>query len=88
MNFEALVRSMPPATYENLKTSLEIGKWPDGTRLTDQQKEDCMQLVLGYDMIHFPENQRIGFIDKSCASKSKQSSAPNIKIPCIQNDSI
>ena len=25
---------------------MELGKWPDGVALTDEQKENCLQLVM------------------------------------------
>lgn len=28
--------------------AVETGKWPDGSKLTDQQKETCMQAIMLY----------------------------------------
>ncbi|GBL03310.1 YeaC family protein [Glaciecola sp. KUL10] len=48
MDVEQLVSAMTPQIYENLRSAVETGKWPDGTRLTDEQKENSLQAVLLY----------------------------------------
>ena len=35
-----------PEVYQRLATAVELGKWPDGVALTDEQKENCLQLVM------------------------------------------
>ncbi len=49
MNFEQLIESMTPDIYQTMKTSVEIGKWPDGTPLTQEQKEAAIRAVMVYD---------------------------------------
>ncbi len=48
MNVEMLVASMTPEIYERLRAAVETGKWPDGTALSDEQKENTLQAVLLY----------------------------------------
>ncbi len=48
MNIQQLVSAMTPQIYENLRTAVEIGKWPDGKPLTDEQKSNSLQAVLMY----------------------------------------
>lgn len=48
MDIKKLVQSLTYPQYENLRTALELGKWPDGNRLTDEQRENTMQLVIAY----------------------------------------
>lgn len=52
MDIEQLLKAMTPEIYENMKTAVEIGKWPDGTPLTEQQKETAIQAVMIYDSTH------------------------------------
>ncbi len=47
-NITDYVKKISPSLYEQLKTAVEIGKWADGTTLSDQQKEETLQLVLAY----------------------------------------
>lgn len=48
MNIDALLSAMSPQVYERLRTAVETGKWPDGTVLSEEQRDSCMQAVLLY----------------------------------------
>ena len=48
MNVDQLVSAMTPDVFENLRTAVETGKWPDGTALSAEQKENSLQAVLLY----------------------------------------
>lgn len=48
MNIEHLLNSMTPDIYERLKYGAATGKWPDGTALSEAQKEQTVQLVMLY----------------------------------------
>lgn len=48
MNIDALLAAMTPDVYERLRSAVETGKWPDGTPLSDQQKEHSLQAVMLY----------------------------------------
>ncbi len=48
VDIQQLVQAMTPAIYENLRTAVEIGKWPDGNPLTNEQKSNSLQAVLMY----------------------------------------
>jgi len=41
-------QNISPALYEQLKLAVETGKWLDGNKLSDQQKEHSLQLVMAY----------------------------------------
>ncbi len=48
MQFDDLINSMTPEVYERLVQSVETGRWPDGNKLTDEQRENSLQLVMAY----------------------------------------
>lgn len=48
MNVDALLQAMTPDVFERLRQAVETGKWPDGTALTAEQRENCMQAVMLY----------------------------------------
>lgn len=58
----AIVEAMTPDIYQRLATAVEIGKWPDGVALTEEQKEHCMQLVMLWQSQnnHQPQHMSIG----------------------------
>ena len=69
-NWQALVASMTPEIHQNLKTAIELGKWPNGDRLTAVQLEHCMQAVIAYDQLYLPEQERTAHIDRTGLGKS------------------
>ena len=64
MDYQQLIKTMTPAIYQGLKRAVEVGKWPDGRRLTPQQRRETLQAVIAWGELHLPENERVGFIDK------------------------
>lgn len=64
MDFDKLIESITPETYESLKRAMELGKWADGTRLNPEQKEHVMQAIIAYGERHLAEHERVGFIDR------------------------
>ncbi len=64
MDYRKTIEGMPADVYERLKRGLELGRWPDGTTLSDAQKTDAMQAVIAWGELHLPEDQRIGHIEK------------------------
>ncbi len=64
MNPEAVLAALTPEIVDRLRTAVEIGKWPNGDRLTPEQRSTSMQAVLIWEMKNLPENQRTGYIDK------------------------
>ena len=71
MEYLKVLEQLNPTIYEQLKQSLEVGKWPDGELLTERQKEIVMQALIGWGEIHLPAEQRIGYIDKGKKEKSR-----------------
>ena len=69
MEYLKVLEHLNPTVYEQLKQSLEVGKWPDGELLTERQKEIVMQALIGWGEIHLPAEQRIGYIDKGKKEK-------------------
>lgn len=62
MDIEQVLQAVTPDVYEKLKLAVEIGKWPDGRKLSAEQRATCLQAVIAYDSQHKPESERIGFI--------------------------
>jgi len=48
MNLEQMLATITPEVYENLKYGVETGKWQNGQKLTEQQRENAIQLVMAY----------------------------------------
>ncbi|MCW8328320.1 DUF1315 family protein [Photobacterium sp. SDRW27] len=52
MDLEQLLNAMTPEVFQRISTAVEIGKWPDGTPLTQQQRDSAMQAMMLYQSRH------------------------------------
>ena len=78
MNFEDVAESIDNDVYLRFKEALELGKWPNEQKLTEDQKEICLQAVMLYEAKNqFKENERIGYVDNS--KKTSTCSTPDSK---------
>lgn len=76
MNFETMIQTMTPDVHASLKRAVELGKWPNGQRLSQEQRETCMRAVIAYDAANLPEEQRTGFIDRRKQDGSQHGADP------------
>ena len=92
MNIEALLASMTPEIYERLRQAVETGKWPDGTPLSDEQKQQTVQLVMLYQAKVAQSNEQftIGangeMIQKTKAQLQKEFKSDNEIARFSEND--
>ena len=61
---EKMLAAMTPELVTAFRLAIEIGKWPDGRRLSPEQRATCMQAVIAWEHKNLPEEQRTGYIDK------------------------
>ena len=67
MKYDELLKQITPELYATFKRSLELGRWPDGREMTEQQREHCLAAVIAYDEIHKTEIDRVGYLPKKQA---------------------
>ena len=66
-----LVESLTPSMVNDLKQAIELGKFPDGKVVSNEQKELMIEATILYDSLKLPEEERTGFIhQKKQASNS------------------
>ncbi|MEE9099881.1 YeaC family protein [Pseudomonas sp. QE6] len=76
-SFAEMIQNITPELYESLKLAVEIGKWPDGRKLSQEQKELSLQAVIAWEMKNLPEDQRTGYMGpQECESHAEP--IPNI----------
>lgn len=79
MDISQLIKSLTPDVYANLKQAIELGRWPDGVKLSAEQKELCMEAILRYEIEHnVPNEQRVGYLGNECASGGKTDTNPSM----------
>lgn len=79
MQLEQLLDSITPDIYRQLQRAVEIGKWPDGRVLDDEQRSLCMQAIIAYDQRQ-PEDQRTGYVPP-IPNQSTDCETPNSQQP-------
>ena len=76
-SFAEMIENITPEIYQSLKLAVEIGKWPDGRKLTQEQKELTLQAMIAWETRNLPEEERTGYMGpQECKSKSIE--VPNI----------
>lgn len=60
--FEDIARQLTPEIYQNMRRAVELGRWPDGRKVSDEQRQTCMQAIIAWERAHLPEDQRTGYI--------------------------
>ncbi|AOE49774.1 YeaC family protein [Kangiella sediminilitoris] len=48
MGYSQFVENLTPDMIERFTSAVETGKWPDGTPLSEEQKETCIQAIMLY----------------------------------------
>lgn len=70
---EAMLEALTPEIYDRLVAAVETGKWPDGVALTQQQRDNSLQLVMMWQARNndAPQHMTIGK-DGEMVTKSKR----------------
>ena len=62
-SFIEAIENITPEIYENLKQAVELGKWGDGRKLTQEQKETCLAAMIAWEMKNLPEEERMVLLE-------------------------
>ncbi len=55
--------TVTPYVYDQFRKAVELGKWPNGARLTKQQLETCMQAIIRFEVEHVSPEDRTGYVE-------------------------
>ncbi|WP_068826766.1 YeaC family protein [Pseudomonas sp. BMS12] len=71
-SFAEMIENITPEIYQSLKLAVEIGKWPDGRKLTQEQKELSLQAMIAWEIQNLPEEERTGYMGpQECQSHAE-----------------
>lgn len=77
-SYTEMVKQITPEIYQNLKQSVELGRWPNGKELTKDQKETCLQAIIAWEQAYVPEQLRTGYVEKNgCKSHDANTTVDN-----------
>lgn len=63
MNLQQMLNSLTPDIYQSFQRAVELGKWPDGKRLTPEQRQVCMQAMIAWEHKNLPPERHTGYIE-------------------------
>lgn len=70
---DELVSRITPDVYERLKEAVALGRWSEEQRLSSEQSEQCMQLIILYEAHHVDSEDRIGApLNSECGSSGTE----------------
>ncbi len=64
MDKHTLLAAMTPEIVEKFRTAIALGKWEDGRKLTDEQRQTCMQAVMVWEHEYLDITERTGYIHR------------------------
>ena len=62
MDLNKLIDSVTPELYDSLRKAVELGKWDNGVKLSKDQVENSLQIIIAYDAKHNEEANRVGYV--------------------------
>lgn len=82
MQFSDAIKKLTPDIYQALKTGVELGRWPNGQVLTNQQRSLSMEAVIRYEVEHqIPPEQRVGYIaPKKKPNQANQTNSEPVQV--------
>jgi uncharacterized protein YeaC (DUF1315 family) len=91
-----IINELPFEVYERMRSAVELGKWDDGTVLTEEQRENAMQVVMLYQARMLDQDQhftigRGGAINELSKSELKKRMASDFggeTIATFSNDEL
>ncbi|WP_096086471.1 YeaC family protein [Agaribacterium haliotis] len=72
---EDFLQALDTDIVERFKRAVELGKWPDGRELTQEQRETCMQAIIVFEHRNVAERERTGYVppkEEPCAPKDDE----------------
>lgn len=72
MDYQQLLNRLSPDIVDRLRRGVETGRWPDGTALSDAQREHSLQAVIAWDSCHRPAGERVGYVHKGADRGAQQ----------------
>ncbi|WP_018014641.1 YeaC family protein [Teredinibacter turnerae] len=62
MNPEDILKNLTPEIVARFRSAIETGRWPNGDKLTAEQRNTCMEAVIVYEHHTLPPEQRTGYV--------------------------
>lgn len=61
-SLDELLQILNPQIVGSLKRAIELGKWPNGVMLSEEQKTLCGEAVAYWEQRHTDPQSRVGYV--------------------------
>ena len=75
MGLQQLLDNLNPQIIGSLKRAIELGKWPNGVALSNEQRRLCAEAVANWERRHLPQESQVGYVPPKktpCADKEEE----------------
>lgn len=80
MELQQMLEQLDAAGVENLRRAVEIGRWPNGDQVEQEQRVLCLQALIAWEQTNLPEEERSGYMPgAACASNNDADDTQIIK---------
>lgn len=74
MSLQQLLDNLNPQIVGSLKRAIELGKWPNGVALTEEQRMLCAEAVAAWEQRELPREAHVGYVppkETPCADRDE-----------------
>ena len=64
MDKQAILSALTPEIVEKFRMAISLGKWEDGRKLTEEQRQTCIQAVVVWEHEFLAIEERTGYIHR------------------------
>ena len=87
MSFQDTASKLSPDIIARMREAVELGRWPDGKSLTDEQRQTTLEAVMAWEAVHLPPEERIGHMPQSdCAPSESKPEDDVMPIRMVDSD--
>ena len=72
MDYQELIDRLDPALVQRMRDAVATGRWPDGTAVTEEQREHSLQAIIAWEAKHLLAQERTGYIDRGRKEQAYQ----------------
>ncbi len=76
-SFSDIIDNITPEMHKELRETVQLGRFPDGRRLTREQSEDLLRALLAWEQKNLPEDERTGAMTRQSSKKKMQVATTN-----------
>ncbi len=62
MSIDKIIENVTPEIYQRMQDAVATGKWPNGVTLNEEQRANCLQIIIAYDALHKDAEERVGYL--------------------------